>query len=206
MNELTRQGFMSCSPQTGRYLEELLLVQAEEQIASMQSPVAMSKRILQMLSLFEVVPERLCEPFCVSTPVGESILAERVYRDCPISINHKSIMADLVELDMELSAVHPVFHIFMLKKYIVDPLLILPTKNIRITDSLSYGEITFQILDRQVRRLRTKDLALVKVLWRKQFVEEAIWEAEEDMKKKYPYLFESGGNADQGTNFLLSAL
>ncbi|WMV09449.1 hypothetical protein MTR67_002834 [Solanum verrucosum] len=46
-------------------------------------------------------------------------------------------------------------------------------------------------------RLRTKEVASVKVLWRNQFVEEATWEAEEDMKKRYPYLFESGGNADQ---------
>ncbi|KAH0689476.1 hypothetical protein KY289_016834 [Solanum tuberosum] len=30
----------------------------------------------------------------------ESILAERVYRDCHVSINHKDTMADLVELDM----------------------------------------------------------------------------------------------------------
>ncbi|KAH0637918.1 hypothetical protein KY289_037833 [Solanum tuberosum] len=49
---------------------------------------------------FDVLPERLYEPFCVSTLVGESILAERVYRDCLVSINHKSTMADLVELDM----------------------------------------------------------------------------------------------------------
>ncbi|WMV14317.1 hypothetical protein MTR67_007702 [Solanum verrucosum] len=62
------------------------------------------------------------------------------------------------------------------------------------------------ILDRQVHRLRTKDVASVKVLWKNQIVEEATWEAEEDMKKRYPYLFESGGNVDQGTNFLLSAL
>ena len=49
---------------------------------------------------FDVLPERLCEPFCVSTPAGESILAERVYRDYPVSINHKSTMVDLIELDM----------------------------------------------------------------------------------------------------------
>ncbi|WMV31122.1 hypothetical protein MTR67_024507 [Solanum verrucosum] len=48
------------------------------------------------------------------------------------------------------------------------------------------------ILDRQVRKLRTKEVASVKVLWRNQFVEEATWEAEEDMKKRYPNLFESG--------------
>ncbi|KAH0781790.1 hypothetical protein KY290_001388 [Solanum tuberosum] len=49
---------------------------------------------------FDVLPEKLCEPFCVSTPVGESILVERVYRDCVISINHKNTMVDLVELNM----------------------------------------------------------------------------------------------------------
>ncbi|KAH0679012.1 hypothetical protein KY284_020097 [Solanum tuberosum] len=49
---------------------------------------------------FDVHPEQLLEPFSVSTPVGESILAERVYRDCTISVNHKSTMANLVELDM----------------------------------------------------------------------------------------------------------
>ena len=34
------------------------------------------------------------------TPVGESILAERVYPDCHVSINYKNTMVDLVELDM----------------------------------------------------------------------------------------------------------
>ncbi|KAH0748577.1 hypothetical protein KY290_027809 [Solanum tuberosum] len=49
---------------------------------------------------FDVIPEQLSKPFNVSTVIGESILAERVYRDCSISVNHKSTTADLVELDM----------------------------------------------------------------------------------------------------------
>ncbi|WMV38355.1 hypothetical protein MTR67_031740 [Solanum verrucosum] len=53
------------------------------------------------------------------------------------------------------------------------------------------------ILDRQVRKLRTKEVASVKVLWRNQFIEEATWEAEKDMKKRYPHLFESRENSDQ---------
>ncbi|WMV26676.1 hypothetical protein MTR67_020061 [Solanum verrucosum] len=84
----------------------------------------------------------------------------------------------------------------MLKKCIGDPSLFMSTESIRIKDNLSYEEILFQILERQVRRLRTKDVASIKVLWRNQFVEEATWEVEEDMKKRYPYLFESGGNTD----------
>ncbi|WMV09620.1 hypothetical protein MTR67_003005 [Solanum verrucosum] len=101
-----------------------------------------------------------------------------------------------LELPQELEAVHPVFHISMLKKCICDPSLILPTESIRIKDNLSYEEVPVQILDRQVRRLRMKEVASVKVLWRNQFVEEATWEAEEDMKKRYPHLFQSVGNAD----------
>ncbi|WMV42512.1 hypothetical protein MTR67_035897 [Solanum verrucosum] len=78
-----------------------------------------------------------------------------------------------LELPQELVAVHPVFHISMFKKCMGDPSLIIPTENIGIKDSLSYEEIHVQILDRQVRKLRTKEVASVKVLWRNQFVEEA---------------------------------
>ncbi|KAH0679067.1 hypothetical protein KY284_020152 [Solanum tuberosum] len=49
---------------------------------------------------FDVLLEKLSDPFSVSTLVGESIRAKRLYHDCPISVNHKSTMADLVELDM----------------------------------------------------------------------------------------------------------
>ncbi|WMV49559.1 hypothetical protein MTR67_042944 [Solanum verrucosum] len=48
----------------------------------------------------------------------------------------------------------------------IDPLLIIPIEDIGIKDSLSYEEIHVQILDRQVRKLRTKEVASVKVLWR----------------------------------------
>lgn len=46
-----------------------------------------------------------------------------------------------------------------------------------------------RILDWQVRRLRPKEVASVKVLWRNQKFEKASWEAREDIKSKYPHLF-----------------
>uniref|UniRef100_M1DIX7 Gag-pol polyprotein n=1 Tax=Solanum tuberosum TaxID=4113 RepID=M1DIX7_SOLTU len=49
---------------------------------------------------FDVLREELSEFFSVSTPIGKSILAKRVYRDCTISENYKSTMVDLIELDM----------------------------------------------------------------------------------------------------------
>ncbi|WMV08628.1 hypothetical protein MTR67_002013 [Solanum verrucosum] len=76
-----------------------------------------------------------------------------------------------LELPQKLAAVHPVFHISMLKKCMRDPSLIIPTEDIGIKDSLSYEEKPVQIIDCQVHKLRTKEVALVKVLWRNQFVE-----------------------------------
>ncbi|KAH0780669.1 hypothetical protein KY290_000267 [Solanum tuberosum] len=103
-----------------------------------------------------------------------------------------------LKLPQELAVVHPVFHISMLEKCMGDPSLIIPTEDIGIKNSLSYEEILVHTLDRQVRKLRTKEVASVKVLWRNQFVEEATWEAEEDMNKRYPHLFETGEISDQG--------
>ncbi|WMV07844.1 hypothetical protein MTR67_001229 [Solanum verrucosum] len=80
-----------------------------------------------------------------------------------------------LELPQELTTVNPVFHISMLKNCMGDPSLIIPTKDIGIKDSLSYDEIPVQILDYQVHKLRTKEVASVKVLWRNQFVEEDTW-------------------------------
>ncbi|WMV25912.1 hypothetical protein MTR67_019297 [Solanum verrucosum] len=109
-----------------------------------------------------------------------------------------------LELPQELAAVHSVFHVSMLNKCMGDPSLIIPIEYIGINDSLSYKEIPIQNLDRQVRKLRTKEVASVKVIWRNQYVEEATWEAEEDMKKTYPHIFEPGEIPDQGTNSFLS--
>lgn len=62
--------------------------------------------------------------------------------------------------------------------------MVVPIESIRVKDSLSYEEILFQILDREVRKLRTKEVASVKVLQISQSVEEVIWKAEEDMKAR----------------------
>ena len=94
----------------------------------------------------------------------------------------------------------------MFEKCMGDPSLIVPSENQGIKDSLYYEEIPVQILNRQVHKLRTKEVASVKVLWRNQFVEERTQEDEEDMKKRYQHLFESGEDADQGTNSLLITL
>ncbi|XP_070022771.1 uncharacterized protein [Nicotiana sylvestris] len=95
-----------------------------------------------------------------------------------------------LELPPEMSLVHPVFHVSMLKRVVGDPSVIVPIEAIEVNEELSYEEILVAILDRQVQKLRTKEIASVKVLWRNQQVEKATWETEEELRKKYPHLFE----------------
>ena len=40
------------------------------------------------------------KPFEVSTPIGESIIARRVYRNCIVTVCGRDTLADLVDLDM----------------------------------------------------------------------------------------------------------
>ena len=70
-----------------------------------------------------------------------------------------------LELPSDLASVHPVFHFSSIKKCIGDPAIVVPIQSIDIQNSLSYEEIPVEILDYQTRRLRNKEVPLVKVLW-----------------------------------------
>ena len=54
---------------------------------------------------------------------------------------------------------------------------------------MSYIDKPLKILDTKEKVLRTKTIPMVKVLWRNHALEEATWEVEDDMRKKYPELF-----------------
>ena len=49
---------------------------------------------------FDALPDILHEPFLVSTLMGESVVAKRVYQNYPISLPNRVSYVDLVELDM----------------------------------------------------------------------------------------------------------
>ena len=66
---------------------------------------------------------------------------------------------------------------------------------------MSHEDIPVKILDRQVQNLGIKEVGLVIDLWRNQFVEQEISEGEEDIKKRYPHIFKSDKNSNQGTKF-----
>ncbi|KAA3487957.1 DNA/RNA polymerases superfamily protein [Gossypium australe] len=60
---------------------------------------------------------------------------------------------------------------------------------VEIQPDLTYGEELVRILAREVKQLRHKSIALVKLLWQRHGIEEATWEPEETMRNQYPNLF-----------------
>ncbi|XP_070021591.1 uncharacterized protein [Nicotiana sylvestris] len=102
-------------------------------------------------------------------------------------------MAYRLALPPELSFIHPVFHVSMLRKCISNSYQAIEAPTILLDEKLSYEEETMAIVDRQVRKLRSKEIVFVKVLWRNHTVEEATWEIEDVMRVKYPHLFQSTG-------------
>ena len=95
-----------------------------------------------------------------------------------------------------LSGVHRVFHVSMLKRYHGDGNQIIRWDSVRLDENLSDEEEPVAILDREVRKLRSREIASIKMQWKNRPIEEATWEKEADMREKYPHLF-----TDSGTPF-----
>ncbi|XP_070013090.1 uncharacterized protein [Nicotiana sylvestris] len=66
-----------------------------------------------------------------------------------------------------------------------DPSIIVPVETMEVNEELSYEEVPVAIFDRQVRKLRNKEIPSVKVLWQNQQVEEATWEADDENMGEY---------------------
>ncbi|KAL0560509.1 hypothetical protein IC582_000914 [Cucumis melo] len=93
-------------------------------------------------------------------------------------------------LPPSLTTAHDVFHVSMLRKYVPDPSHVVDYEPLEIDENMSYTEQPVEILAREVKTLRNKEIPLVKVLWRNHRIEEATWEREDDMRSRYPELFE----------------
>ena len=81
----------------------------------------------------------------------------------------------------------------MIKRCIGDPEYIVPIKGLDVDENPSYEEVPVEILNHQVKKLRSKDVASIKVLGRNHLVEGAKWDDEVHMKSHYPTLFSNKG-------------
>ena len=53
----------------------------------------------------------------------------------------------------------------MLRRYRYDPSHVVQESKIQLTEDLSYKEEPVEILDRQIKKLRNKEIPIVKVKW-----------------------------------------
>ena len=104
-------------------------------------------------------------------------------------IEKVGLVAYRLALPPELEKIHSVFHVSMLRRYRTDPSHVVSSETIELKPDLTYEEEPLEIMAREVKELRNKNISLVKVLWKNHKTEEATWESEETMRQQYPQLF-----------------
>ena len=94
-------------------------------------------------------------------------------------------------LPPRLSGVRNVFHISILKEYHEGAIPhVINFQDLEMNDNMSYQERPVPILGHDIKKLRNKEIPLVKIQWKHHDEREASWEMESEMRMKYPELFQ----------------
>ena len=99
-----------------------------------------------------------------------------------------------LELPEKLSAVHPVFHISLLRKHVKDDKgerIIPDITGLDIHPDVSLDVDPVRVLDTCERKLRSRVIPMVKVQWSARDESDVTWEREADVRRDYPHLFSS---------------
>ena len=121
--------------------------------------------------------ETLKEPLYVSSPLGIRARIGMICRGFELEILGTLLIVDLRIMDM--SGVHEVFHVSMLRKYTPDPAHVVDWGQIEVDTNGTFEEGPVCNLDSRDKVLRHKTVKLVRVLWRHYGVEESTWECED---------------------------
>jgi hypothetical protein len=101
-------------------------------------------------------------------------------------------LAYRLQLPEYMKGVHNVFHVSMLRKYLPDPEHKIDLESITVQQDLTLESRPVRILESSECVMRRRTIKYVRVLSTNQTEHEATWELEEQMRKKYPELFEDG--------------
>ena len=119
-------------------------------------------------------------------------LASRYIRPFKV-LEMVSTVAYRLALPLNLSGVHKVFKVSMLRKYTPDPAHVVDWGEINVDTDGTFEEGPVRILDSRNKILQCKTVQLVKVLWQHRGVEKATWEREDTMRATYHFPFEDEG-------------
>ncbi|GJU49370.1 hypothetical protein Tco_1218925 [Tanacetum coccineum] len=99
------------------------------------------------------------------------------------------LVAYRLRLPEELSSVHDTFHVSNLKKCLADANLHVLLDEIKVDKTLHFVEEPVEIMDQEIKKLKRRKIALVKVRWNSKRGPEFTWEHKDRMRIKYPQLF-----------------
>ena len=91
-------------------------------------------------------------------------------------INIIGNLAYRLDLPDHLSKVHNVFHVSMLQKYEPDKSHVIDHSTLELSEDVTYEEARVRIMSREIWKLRTKEIPMVKILWNRHHENEASWE------------------------------
>nr|GEX79208.1 putative reverse transcriptase domain-containing protein [Tanacetum cinerariifolium] len=115
-------------------------------------------------------------------------LAPRYVRPLKI-LERIGLVAYRLRLPKELNNVHDTFHVSNLKKCLADANLHVLLDEIKDEKTLRFVEEPINIMDREIKKLKRKKIALVKFRWNSKCGPEFTWEHKDQMRIKYPQLF-----------------
>ncbi|GJW59837.1 putative reverse transcriptase domain-containing protein [Tanacetum coccineum] len=104
-------------------------------------------------------------------------------------LERTGLVAYMLRLLKELDSVHDTFHVSNLKKCMADANLYVPLDEIKVDKTLRFVEELVEIMDREIKKLKRRKIALVKVRRNSKRGPEFTWEHEDQMRIKYPQLF-----------------
>ena len=113
------------------------------------------------------------------TGVGRALKSKKLtphfIGPCQIS-NTVGNVAYRVDLPPFFSNLYDVFHVSRLRKYISNPSHVIHMDDVQVRDNLTVETMPVQIADREMKTLRGKEIALVKVVWLGAAGESITWE------------------------------
>ncbi|GKF30551.1 putative reverse transcriptase domain-containing protein, partial [Tanacetum coccineum] len=115
-------------------------------------------------------------------------LAPRYVRPFEI-LERIGLVAYRLRLPEELNSVHDTFHVLNLKKCLADANLHVSLDEIKVDKTHRFVAEPIEIMDREIKKLKRRKIALVKVRENSKRGPEFTREHEDQMRIKYPQLF-----------------
>ena len=117
-------------------------------------------------------------------------LAPRYVGHFPI-IERCGPVAYRLELPIQLTAVHNIFHVSQLRKCLRVPTKVVDMEKLQLEPNLVYPEHPIKIVDHKTRVTRNQISHFYKVQWSNHSEREATWEPEDFIRNKCPELLQT---------------